>query len=103
MLSACPSSPNAPSHTAPACHGIPPGFCHSPAHCSAVAVRGPVAARLGRPRTALCGATRGVPKTGLAARVVGGNADVLGRVLLAHWYHGAFWLHCGAFERVLFC
>ena len=62
-----------------------------------------MAARLGRPRTALCGATRGVPKTGLAARVVGGNADVLGGVLLAHWYHGAFWLHCGAFECVLFC
>src|SRR5215467_4149897 len=35
--------------------------------------------------------------------MVGGNADVLGRILLAHWHHGALWLHCGAFERVLFC
>src|SRR5262249_958545 len=40
---------------------------------------------------------------GVAAWVVGGNADVLGGVLLAHWYHGALWLHCCAFECVLFC
>src|SRR5215467_10956450 len=40
---------------------------------------------------------------GVAARVVGGNADVLGGVLLAHWHHVALWLHCCAFECVLFC
>src|SRR4029453_10927955 len=62
-----------------------------------------MAARLGSPRAALRGAARGGPETGLAARVVGGNADVLGGILLAHWHHGALWLHCGAFECVLFC
>src|SRR5262245_36848272 len=40
---------------------------------------------------------------GLAAWVVGGNAEVLGGALVAHWHHGALWLHCGVFEGVLFC
>src|SRR6266436_1933820 len=88
---------------APACDRFPPRFSHRLTHRGSDIAGCPVAAGLGGARAALPGAARCLPTTGLAARVVGGNADVLGRVLLAHWHHGALWLHCGALEHTLLC